>query len=74
MCGEECYELSPADGWVGGLALSEDEAVNWIVRLAANVDTLCYDTVGVWSVNLKGVEWLNGVGRAARDVCVVLGM
>ena len=44
------------------------------MRLATNVDTLCYDAVGVSSVDLKGVEWLNGVGRAARDGCVVLGM
>ena len=54
--------------------MSEEEATMWISRLAANVDTLCLEAVGVSMDDLRGVEWLNGVGRFARDRCVVPNM
>ena len=44
------------------------------MRLAANVDTMCFDMVGVSKDDLRGVEWLNGVGRAARNRCVIVDM
>ena len=68
MC--EGYELSPASEWVGGSAMSGEEAADWMSRLAANVDTLCFAAVGVSPDHLSGVEWLNKVGREARDGCV----
>ena len=68
------YELSPAVGWAGGSMLGEEEAADWIRRLAANMDTLCFEAVGVSVDDLRGVESLNGVGRAARDGCVVVDM
>ena len=74
MCGEVSYELSPARGWGGGKVLSEEEATDWMRRLAVNADTLCFKAVGVSVDNLRGVEWLNGVGRAARDGCVTPNM
>ena len=43
-------------------------------RLHENVDTLCFEAVGVSVDDLRGVEWLNGVGRAARGGCVIPNM
>ena len=40
-------------------------------RLRENVDTLCFEAVGVSVDDLRGVEWLNGVGRAVRDGRVI---
>ena len=74
VCKEVGYELSPSVGWVGGSVLGEEEATDWIRRLAANVDTLCFEPVGVSVDDLRGVEWLNRVGRAARDGYVVVDM
>ena len=74
MCGGVAYELSPVCGWAGGAVLDEEKATEWIRRLAGNVDTLCYEVVGVSKDHLRGVEWLNGVGRKARDECVVADM
>ena len=74
VCEEVGYELSPARGWGGGKALIEEEATDCIRRLAANAGTLCYEAVGVSVDNLKGVEWLNGVAREAREGCVRLNM
>ena len=61
-------------GGVGGSMIGEEEAANWIVRLAANVDILCYKAVGVSKDDLRGIEWLNVVGRAVRDRCVIVDM
>ena len=66
--------MSPAQGWGGGKVPSEEEAADWMRRLAVNADTLCLETGGVSVDNLRGVEWLNGVGRAAREGCVVVDM
>ena len=74
MCGEVSYELSPAQGWGGGKALSKEEATEWMRRLRENVDTLCFEAVGVSVDDLRGVEWLNGVGRTARGGCVIPDM
>ena len=41
MCEEVGYELSPAVGWGGGKVMCEEEAADWMKRLAANVDTVC---------------------------------
>ena len=54
--------------------MSEEEATIWIRRLAANVDTLCFKAVGVSLDHLSGVEWLNKVGREARDGNVIVDM
>ena len=43
-------------------------------RLAVNVDTLYFAAVGVSPDHLSGVEWLNRVGRDARDGCVSVDM
>ena len=74
VCSEVSYELSRAQGWWGGKALSEEEATEWMRRLHENVDTLCFEAVGVSVDDLWGVEWLNGVGRAARGGCVIPDM
>ena len=74
MCEGVGYELSPADRWGNGAALDEETATEWIRKLKANVDTLCFDAVGVSVDDLRGVEWLNGVGRLARDGCVAVDM
>ena len=72
MCGEVSYELSPAQGWGGGKALrGEEEAIDWIRRLKEKAGTLCFEEVGVAVDDLRGVEWLNGVRRKAREGCVV---
>ena len=68
------YELSPANGWAGGLVMDKEKASDWIRQLATNVETLCFVVVGVSVDYLRGVEWLNGVGRGARDVCVIVDM
>ena len=71
VCGEVGYELSPARGWGGGKALSgEEEAIDWMRRLSENAATLCFEAVGVAVDDLRGVEWMNGVGRSAREGCV----
>ena len=54
--------------------MDEELATEWIQKLSANADTLCFEAVGVSVDNLKGVEWLNGVRRLARDGCVVADM
>ena len=64
------YELSPAKGCGGGKALSEEEASDWMRRLAANAGSQCFEAVGVSVDDLRGVGWLNGVGRTAREGCV----
>lgn len=74
MCEGVGYELSPADGWAGGSAMDEELAADWIRRLATNVDTLCFEAVGVSVDHLKGIEWLNGIGRAAMEGCVIVDM
>ena len=74
MCEEVGYKLSPTDKWAGGSVMDEEKATDWIRRLAANVDTLCFEAVGVSKDHLKGVERFNGVGRAARDGSVVVDM
>ena len=74
VCGDVGYELFPAVGRGGGKLMSEEEATNWIRRLAANVDILCFEVVGVSLDHLSGVEWLNKVGREARDGNVILDM
>ena len=72
MCGEVGYKLSPARGWGGGKALhDEGEAIEWMRSLKENPSVLCFEAVGVAVDNLRGVEWLNGVGRKARDGCVI---
>ena len=43
-------------------------------RVAANADALCWEAVGVLVNHLRGVEWLNSVGRKGRDVCKVVDM
>ena len=42
--------------------MDEEAASEWIRRLAMNVDTLCFEAVGVSLDPLSGVEWLNKVG------------
>ena len=74
MCGEVGYELSPADKWTGGTALDEETSTEWIRKLRANADTVWFEAVGVSVEDLRGIEWLNGVGRAARDGNVVADM
>ena len=74
MCGDVGYELSPAVGWGSGKVMSEEEDTNWIRRFAANPDTLCFEVVGVSVDHLSGVEWLNRVGREARDGNVIVDM
>ena len=67
--------MSPARGWGGGKALNgEEEAIEWMRRLKTNVDTLCFEAVGVAVDDLRGVEWINGVGRKARVGCVIPDM
>ena len=66
--------MSPARGWGGGKALSEEEAADWMRRLNVNTGTLCFEAVGVSVDDLRGVEWLNGVERAARVGCVIPNM
>ena len=67
--------MSPARGWGGGKALSgEEEAIDWMRRLKENTSTLCFEAVGVAVDDLRVVEWLNGVGRSARDGCVTPNM
>ena len=39
MCEKVGYKLSPANGWTGGVASDEEQASEWIKRLAANADT-----------------------------------
>ena len=43
-------------------------------RLSGNAGALCFEVVGVAVDNLRGVEWLNRVGRAARIECVIADM
>ena len=74
MCEGVGYELSPADGWTGGSAMDEETANEWIRKLAANADTLCHEAVGVSRDHLRGIEWLNGVARSARDRNVIVDM
>ena len=74
MCGEVCYELSPAQGWAGGKALNEKEAAELMRRVAANANTLYWEALEVAVDHLRGVEWSNRVGRKARDVCKVADM
>ena len=50
------YELSPVYGWAGGKVMNEEEATEWIRRLAGNLDTLCFAAVGVSKDHLRGVE------------------
>ena len=50
------------------------EATERIRRLTANGGTLCFEVVGGSKDGLQGVELLNGMGRAVRNGCVVLGM
>ena len=66
--------MFPAHGWGGGKTLSEEKVTEWMRRLHENVDTLCFEAVGVSADDLRGVEWLNGVGRAARGGCVIPDM
>ena len=42
VCEEVGYELSPAVGWGGGKMMNEGEAIDWMIRLKANADTLCF--------------------------------
>ena len=59
----------------GGKALGgEEEAIEWMRRLKENTSTLCFEAVGVAVDDLRGVEWLNGVGRSARGGCVIPDM
>ena len=74
MCKEVGYELSPADKWMNSMAMDEESATEWIRRLKENVYALCFDAVGVSVDDLRGVEWLNEMGRAGRDGCVVADM
>ena len=57
-------------GGGGGKTLSEEEAADWMRRLTVNTGTLCFEAVGVSVDDLRGVEWLNGVGKVAREGCV----
>ena len=66
------YPLLTGGGGESGM--DEEAAASWIKRLKANVDTLCFEAVGVASDHLVGVEWLNKVGRAVRDGCVSVGI
>ena len=54
--------------------MREEEASEWMRGLKANVDALCFEAVGVSVDNLRGVEWLNKVGREAREGNVILDM
>ena len=74
MYKEVGYKLSPAERWAGGSVIDEETATNWIVRLAANVNTVCFEAVGVSKDDLRGVEWLNGVRRVATSGCVIVDM
>ena len=59
----------------GGKALrGEEEAIEWMRKLGENVDALCFEAVGVSVDDLRGVEWLNSVGRRARVGCVIPNM
>ena len=68
------YGLSPDVGWGSGKVMNEEEATNWIRRLAANADTLCFEAMGVSVDHLSGIEWLNKVGREERDGNVIVDM
>ena len=74
VCGEVGYKWSPAREWVGGKALSKKKAADWMRRLTVNAGALCFGAVGVSVDSLRGVEWLNGVGRVARAGCVIPNM
>ena len=74
VCEGVGYELFPVDKWTGGSVMSDEEAIVWIRRLAANVEKLCFEVVGVSKDDLRGMEWLNGVGWAARNGCMIVDM
>ena len=66
------YKLSPARGWAGGTVMNEDKAFDWMWWVAVHVDAMYFEAVGLAVDHLRGVEWLNEVGRLARNVCRVV--